>query len=343
MNGEEKKKAIWCAKLVLTLCLLGFILYKVNWRDLFDSLALIRTELIVMWFLLVVINVVLSSLKWMMLLTPFEARLSLLDAVRLYFITIFFNNFLPGSIGGDGYRGYQVYKSEGSISAAYFPIFMERVSGLMVLVLLGGIAGSLLYVHQRDFVSLIIALSGFGATAAIMGFFCLAIYSKKILSLKFFSNKKRIHALAGKLSRNILIYKKYPKVILWTGFFTLLFYFLLFYARFLLLIATDGYVSFVVVVGVIMVSNVLAMLPVSLNGYGILDFSFIGLLSYYGVDYEKAVLVMLLYRCMQVMISAFGGLLYVFSGDREVVKEKMDTKSKIVARKREPERMGIRV
>jgi uncharacterized protein (TIRG00374 family) len=330
MNPLTKKKAVWYAKLGFTAALLVFILYHVDWRALFNSMAMVRNELLILWLLLVIMNTGLSALKWRVLLKPFGVGLSLMSAIRLYFITLFFNSFLPGSIGGDGYRGYQVYKLDGRLSAAYVPIFMERVSGLIVLVFMGGVAGTYLYLVRQDFVSLVIALAGLGAAAAIMFFFSLVIFREKILSLKIVKDKKHIHALASKFFRNVIIYKGHPRGVLWAAVITVFFYLILFYARFLLVMATGSYVPFIAVIGVIMVSNVLAMLPVSINGYGILDLSFIGLLSYYGVDYEKAVLVMLLYRGMQVLVSSFGGILYAFSGQGSVGKTK-DNKQEDVA------------
>lgn len=335
MDDRKKMWAIWFAKFAFTCVLLAFILFNVNWSVLFENIAAIRKNMLVAVLFLGIAGIAISALKWLVLLRPFNTGFSLIRAARLYFITSFFNSFLPGIIGGDGYRGYKIYRLYGRFSAAYVPIFIERVSGLALLMLLGGLAGSYLYVTLQDTVSLTMALTGLGATAAIMLFFSLVIYREKILSLKIVRAKKRTRDLADKFSDNIFIYKEYPNVILWTAVLTFLFYLVIFYVRFLLIIATGSYIPFVVLVGIIMVSNALAMLPLSINGYGILDLSFIGLLSYYGVDYEKAVLVMLLYRCMQVLISSFGGLLYAFTRDRHFIGKRENEQKVIVFRQNE--------
>ncbi|MBN8530347.1 MAG: flippase-like domain-containing protein [Alphaproteobacteria bacterium] len=65
-----------------------------------------------------------------------EKKLGFLYSGALYFLGMFYNNFLPGGIGGDGYR-LIVFKREGlSAAAALRLLLSERASGLFVLCLL---------------------------------------------------------------------------------------------------------------------------------------------------------------------------------------------------------------
>jgi len=60
--------------------------------------------------------------------------------LKLYYIGMFYNLFLPGGIGGDGYKAYLLQKR---YSAGYKSIIssllLDRISGVVALLLFGGI------------------------------------------------------------------------------------------------------------------------------------------------------------------------------------------------------------
>ncbi len=70
-------------------------------------------------------------------------------------------------------------------------------------------------------------------------------------------------------------------------------------------------ISILTLVTIIMLTRIIAMIPVSLNGYGLLDGSFVYLISQTGISYEIAVLVMMLRRILGTGVSLFGGLVYL--------------------------------
>jgi uncharacterized membrane protein YbhN (UPF0104 family) len=58
------------------------------------------------------------------------------------------------------------------------------------------------------------------------------------------------------------------------------------------------------------ISNLAAMLPVSINGIGLLDGSFIYIMAQTGMHYESALTFMLMYRLFSILVSAIGGVFY---------------------------------
>jgi uncharacterized membrane protein YbhN (UPF0104 family) len=59
------------------------------------------------------------------------------------------------------------------------------------------------------------------------------------------------------------------------------------------------------------VSNLAAMLPISINGIGLMDGSFIYVAGRLGLNYEPALMVMLLIRALVIPLSLIGGLFYL--------------------------------
>ena len=97
------------------------------------------------WFLLAVsllsIPLVLTSIRWRMLLLAQETNITLWKTLSLNFIGLFFNNFLPGGTGGDLAKCYYVASIYPDKKAATITtVLIDRFLGLSGLVLVGGIS-----------------------------------------------------------------------------------------------------------------------------------------------------------------------------------------------------------
>ncbi|HEY5923998.1 MAG TPA: lysylphosphatidylglycerol synthase transmembrane domain-containing protein [Kofleriaceae bacterium] len=89
---------------------------------------------------LVGINVVIGAMRWRALLTAYGAltRPDLWRATQLYFISFFYNNYLPGAVAGDVVRGVvtrDVFGERGA-TAGLAVVLVERALGLFGVFLL---------------------------------------------------------------------------------------------------------------------------------------------------------------------------------------------------------------
>ncbi len=97
---------------------------------------------------LVALNVVAGAERWRVLLAAYGAdhRPSRARAIRLYFVSFFYNNYLPGAVTGDVVRGVvarDVFGDRGA-TAGLAVVLVERALGLLgVFVLLAaGVAAA---------------------------------------------------------------------------------------------------------------------------------------------------------------------------------------------------------
>jgi glycosyltransferase 2 family protein len=87
---------------------------------------------------------VIGAVRWRTLLSAYgaESRPDLATAVRLYFVAVFYNSFLPGAVAGDVVRAVvtrTAFEDHGA-TGALAVVFIERILGLFavfVLVLAG--------------------------------------------------------------------------------------------------------------------------------------------------------------------------------------------------------------
>jgi hypothetical protein len=184
---------------------------------------------------------------------------------------------------------------------------MERITGLLALLLLGYIGTIVVYAKSGDEIArigLIIGSIGFGLLMVF--FFAFNLKPSLFCELiRKYSPKKFRPAIAHMQD----YYDKTPKTVL-VLILSLFFQFVLVCNRLLLVVAVGESLSIFQLAIAITVSTVIALVPISLNGIGLLDGSFIYLLVHFGIGYEQALLVMVLIRALAIPLSLFGGIFY---------------------------------
>lgn len=105
-----------------------------------DALAevLSRVEMPYVWlsFGISALMVLSSCLKWRWLLNHQQAHIPFLRLFRFYLIGYYFTNLLPSNMGGDVARSYYAGRDIGSQSHAAISVFMERITGMFLLLVL---------------------------------------------------------------------------------------------------------------------------------------------------------------------------------------------------------------
>jgi len=82
---------------------------------------------------------VISSWQWHQLLSSSGVRIPFYRAFRLYFVGLFFNNFLPANIGGDAVKVYDVTRMGSSVYQVIAVTLLDRLIGIFSLCLLASL------------------------------------------------------------------------------------------------------------------------------------------------------------------------------------------------------------
>jgi uncharacterized protein (TIRG00374 family) len=77
-----------------------------------------------------IVSQVIISLRWWLLLRSQHIFINLSAVVRLYLLGWFYNNFMPGSVGGDLLRAWYVTRHTPKKFEAVLSVFVDRVIGL---------------------------------------------------------------------------------------------------------------------------------------------------------------------------------------------------------------------
>lgn len=138
MEKTGSKRAIkLLLKVLVTLAAGWFISQKIDFSALGDALSTVNPFWLLPALLLFVLSKVLSAFRLQLFWDRVGARLSTAYNLRLYLLGMFYNLFLPGGIGGDGYKVYLLKKEQGlGVKRLVVALFLDRLSGLGALVML---------------------------------------------------------------------------------------------------------------------------------------------------------------------------------------------------------------
>lgn len=300
-------KRLLALKILITFSLIFIIFYQIDWVEFKRVFFQINPLFLVVFIIIILLNVILSSFKWQLLISIHRFNPKLPKLISFYFTSMFLSNFLPGNIGGDSYRFIKILKLSGSRSAAFFPIFVERVTGIATLLFIGFLGGMISFLREPDALNRNgLIIGSIGAVFSVI--LILFLFSEK--PVKIFLNMRNMPKILINILKNFIGYSGKWRKLLICILASFVFYCLLLFGRWILLRAVGASCSLDNLALVVMLSTIVATLPISLNGFGIMDASFIFLISNYGVSYNSAVMVMFVYRILSLFVSLSGVFFY---------------------------------
>ncbi len=124
------------AKLSVTAALLWWIISRYDMGPILEA----DLTLLLLAVGIFVLSNLVGALQWKLLLHGQNISFPYGRAVKLYFIGLFFNNFLPGALGGDVVKIYSISRVEKRGREGLAATFVDRFAGFFLLALfaLGG-------------------------------------------------------------------------------------------------------------------------------------------------------------------------------------------------------------
>ncbi|MHC4187047.1 MAG: lysylphosphatidylglycerol synthase transmembrane domain-containing protein [Planctomycetota bacterium] len=101
-----------------------------RWQRLGQIFTGINPLVFSLAFTFFIISTVIIGLRWWLLIRAQSIIIKPAAAVKLYFLGWFYNNFMPGSVGGDLIRAWYVTKHTNKRFEAVISVFFDRFIGL---------------------------------------------------------------------------------------------------------------------------------------------------------------------------------------------------------------------
>jgi uncharacterized membrane protein YbhN (UPF0104 family) len=167
-SESPRRSRAWgtALRLGVTATLVAVLAWRLDWRGMWQELRQARWELCLAACFVYVAAQVVSGYRWKLLARPlgFDAPWS--EFTRFYFIGMFFNMFLPTSVGGDVVRALYLDARPGRRLKAFLSVLVDRASGLLVLLLIACVAMSLCRIRLPEWVGSVVWGT---ASAGVMG------------------------------------------------------------------------------------------------------------------------------------------------------------------------------
>lgn len=302
---------------LLVKCLVTALLLFVAFRSV-DVVALsnLFSRLRASWaaaaFALTALIIVADATLLERVVRAFERRMPLRTALLYSFVGWFFSNVAPSTVGGDIFRGIQLSRVGMSPGAAARLVVATRVLSFttLVFIMFTGFPIALKWLSSaRDVLvlsSILVAAAG-----AICASFVVAHVAARIHGIERWALFRKLDRIAGDF--RMLLVPSPPIAIAWLA---ALVQHLLRVATLACLAAGLGLaIPFAVLFAFTPAALLMAMLPISLGGWGVRELTFVYFLGAAGIGAEAALSLSIAFGLLRVIVGAMGGITWVMLND----------------------------
>jgi hypothetical protein len=272
-------------KIFISGAILWYIISKIDIEEIGKAIAKANIQLLFVALLIYVISQVAAAFRLNTLFRLMPVNISEKTNIKMYWLGLFYNLFLPGGVGGDGFKVYLLnHYLKVPVRRSLGAIFADRLSGLtiivtFILILLHFIDYSFPYKSWLYF-AIPVPLTAFyfflkwGLPRFRKAFVYISLWSVLVQGIQMLAAVSILHALGVENSGR---YDDY------------LFLFFL--------------------------SAIMASIPVTLGGIGAREFTFLMGAEYLNLQQDLAVALSLLFFSVSV-VSALPGLWYTIKPSR---------------------------
>ena len=216
---------------------------------------------------------IVSAFRNKYVLSLFGLIIDKITAIKLYYIGMFYNTFLPGGIGGDGYKLYYLNKTyHKKVKPILQSLLVDRISGLGGLLFLLGI---------------LFLFSKFNKNLTYLDLLALiALYPTLFLVIKF---------MFKDFLKGFKTYNIYSLIIQSLQVIS---------ALFIVLAINEKYIIEFLVL--FLISSVVSVIPISFGGIGLRELTFIYGLGYLGLSLDRGVSFSFIFLVITLLSSFIG-------------------------------------
>lgn len=261
-------------KLAITAAALFFVFRKIDFREMGGHMLRSDPWLLLVALGLFILSKAVSSVRLNRYLQAIGIRITERSNMKLYLLGMYYNLFLPGGIGGDGYKIYLLTKKFSvKTSRIFWAVLMDRFIGVLALfcMVVGGFYFVDLLLDYRVFIWALIPL---GVLAAWLVF---RIFFPYLLKVFLITNLQS------------LVVQVLQLVSAW-----------------LILLALGHQQQPEAYLLVFLVSSIVAVLPVTIGGIGSREFTFMLGARWLHLDLNLSIALSLLFYLITAFTSLWG-------------------------------------
>lgn len=304
-------KLINIIKLTITIAIFYFIFQYIDFHQLVAILAKSHGGFILIAFIMQLASTYLAAFRWRLIMKLLVFKEPVSFYVKSYFKGSFFNQVLPGSIGGDAVRIIELSAMGYDKKDVFYGIFVDRVIGLVGLLVLSLVSNLIFYGTFPNWLFQLINLVAVGGIAGFIFMINLHHFvfleKYKFIDL-FYRLGKRLNRLYGSTSTLL----QHIGVSVVVHLFTVL-------SIYFLALSVDVHLPFYVYLIAIPPIFLLTIVPISLAGWGVREGAMVGILMLVGAVEAKVLAISILYGILLILAALPGAYFWVQNKKKNLI------------------------
>jgi uncharacterized protein (TIRG00374 family) len=311
MQSRFKQAALFSVKLLLSVAVLVYIARGLDLRQLRDHLVSVDPVLFVLALGLILLQTFVLNGRWALIMRALGVSLHWLAGWRILMISLWFNQVLPSSVGGDAVRMWLLRRRGVQWPEAVKGVAADRFTALIGLIAMMVIGLPALVARVANQAAILaiggLTLAGVAGTVVLL---TLDRLPKRLTRLPAIASFVRF----GSLVRFLLLQFERRGVLLGSALLIHLVTALACYA----LARGVGAQLTLLDAGILIPPVVLlTAVPISISGWGVREGAMVACLDLAGVPSEQALSVSLLLGATSVILGLVGGAIWLASPERE--------------------------
>lgn len=320
------QKKFFFLKLFVLLLIFFWIIKSVNLEESIKVLTKANLYYFSLAFLINNLSNIFLTFKWHRLATPLKIKSKFWDLLALNYISTFYSSFIPGQASGEIIKGIKLAKSEGSHQNVWIPIFIDKITNLLVVFIIGFIA-ILFDSHYSKNTSLVFIISFLTLLFLFLTIILFTENTSRFIEylkdklVNFLNIFKLNTAILNNFSLNYFEeYKKNKLLILETIIWSFLIKLPHIFAFYLLALSLNMDFNLIESAWFFSIISIIMLLPISFSGLGLREGASIFLLSKVGIDNSTALSYSILIFLIGILVALIGGVFELFHGHKSTKK-----------------------
>ena len=311
--ARQKRLGI-ASRFIVAVVLLVYVFRSVSWQTLLAALTHIHPGSLLVGLIIGSSGVVLSAYQWWGLLRAENIRFDLVDLIKLYIVGVTFNHFLPTGMGGDAFKAFYVGRESRNNIGATSAVLLCRITGFIGMLCL--VVPVLIVLHARFTATLVIEfailclLMGTVSVGTLLLIFVLPKIAERIAVKNRFLTL--LTGVGSALHSSICTPRSLLAAIARGAVFWLVAVLNCYVYAYALGMQGNLVFYFLAVPLVAIV----ACLPVTINGFGVREGSFVYVFSFAHVAPATALLLVFLLDLQSLFFAGIGYVIYFTQGNR---------------------------
>ena len=273
--------------------LFAWLLVRQDWHTTWKNLALLNGWLIPLALALYYAGELANAARWYVLLRAQSTPVSFFETVKIVFAGAFVSNFLPSTIGGDAVRIVYVRRYFSGWAVGTASVVMDRLLNVLSF-----------------FVTLPFSFITFGAQ--LLAIFKLGqVAGGSVLAAAFVPAEKKKRSWKQtfvEVKEALVMWRSHPWQLALAFVISWLSIFVIFLGVWVIARGLGIHIALYQVMGINVLTYLLTLLPVSVNGYGVREVAMTTLYMQLGASLEQASTLALITRFFMLMETLPGAL-----------------------------------